>query len=113
MKFDYMCRETEKLIKILNGGNNPTDMALIILANKLDDLSNKVDLSIKSTDDKCEEITLATEKKFIKLREEIKFAKWLETNKRIIRIAASVIIVLSIYGLSGLVSYIKTKLGIQ
>lgn len=57
---NIMCKETEKLVKLLQGRDNPTDMALLILANKIDILDSKLNSLNQSTE----------------------FARWLESHKK-------------------------------
>ena len=69
---------------------NPTDMALIILANKIDSL-----------EDKIQELNKAT-----------KFARQLDENKKTIMSIMTAIIIFAAFGVSELIEFIKIKLGL-
>lgn len=85
-----MCKETEKLIRILEESENPTDMALIILANKIDSLDQKID----------------------KLKEETKFAAWITKNKKAVVGVCVFLLVFACFGVQGVIELLKNKLGI-
>lgn len=85
-----MCKETEKLIRILEESENPTDMALIILANKIDSLDQKID----------------------KLKEETKFAAWITKNKKAVVGVCVLLLVFACFGVQGVIELFKNKLGL-
>ena len=85
-----MCKETERLIRILEESENPTDMALIILANKIDSLDQKID----------------------KLKEDTKFAAWITRNKKFVVGVFVVLLVFACFGFQGVVELLKNKLGL-
>ena len=85
-----MCKDTERLVKLLAQSENPTDMALIILANK-----------INSLEDKIQELNKAT-----------KFARQLDENKKTIMSIMTAIIIFAAFGVSELIEFIKIKLGL-
>lgn len=85
-----MCKETEKLIRILEESENPTDMALIILANKIDGLDQKID----------------------KLKEDTKFAAWITRNKRFVAGICVVLLVFACFGIQGVIELLRNKLGL-
>lgn len=111
-----MCKETEKLVKILQGSQNPTDMALIILANKMDEINTKLDNNIKELDLKFEkrfnDLSSKTDKQIEELRKATCFARWLGLHKKLIITISTVISVLAIFGVSGVISWFRNKLGI-
>lgn len=111
-----MCKETEKLVKILQGSQNPTDMALIILANKMDSINEKIDTNIRELDVKFEkrfdELTTKTDKQIEELRKATRFARWMDSHKKPLMAISTLLIVLATCGISGVVAWIKTKLGI-
>jgi len=111
-----MCKETEKLVKILQGSQNPTDMALIILANKMDDLNKKLDVGIRELDQKFEkkinDLSLETKKQIEEIKEATLFAKWIGVHKKLLTTFLIILLVLATCGISGLVTWTKTKLGI-
>lgn len=122
-----MCKETEKLVKILQGSQNPTDMALIILANKLDHLNTKLDTKIEKLDIKIEtkvneldakwerrfiETNLKTEKQIEELKKATKTARWIDSHKKPLFGVATFLFILSACGVAGVVSWLKNKLGI-
>lgn len=87
---NIMCKETEKLIRLLGESKNPTDMALVVLANKLDILDEKIDKLNKSTE----------------------FARWIDNNKKFLVSLFSGLIVLALFGLRVFVEFLKRKLGL-
>ncbi|NCB03082.1 MAG: hypothetical protein EOM67_13095 [Spirochaetia bacterium] len=95
-----MSHDTEKLVKILQGSESPTDMALIILANKIDDL--KDDLS---------KLTTQTDQKIKDLRKETQSARWLHTHRKPLIFVTTILLILSSFGIKALVEFIKTKIG--
>lgn len=95
-----MSHDTEKLVKILQGSESPTDMALIILANKIDDL--KEDLG---------KLNAQTEEKLELIRSETKSARWLNTHRKPIFIITTALFILSSFGFKSLIEFIKTKIG--
>lgn len=95
-----MSHDTEKLVKILQGSESPTDMALIILANKIDDL--KDDLS---------RLTAQTDQKIESLRKETQSARWLHTHKKPLIFVTTILFILSSFGVKALIEFIKTKIG--
>ena len=95
-----MSHDTEKLVKILQGSESPTDMALIILANKIDDL--KEDLS---------KMKLQAEDDLEAIRTETQSARWLHNHRKPIFFVTSVLFILSTFGLKGIIDFIKAKLG--
>ena len=111
-----MCKETEKLVKILQGSQNPTDMALIILANKMDDINSKIDRNIKELDlkfeKKFEDLSIDTNKRIDELKKATVFSRWLDTHKKPILLLATILLVFSICGIQGVVQWIKIKLGL-
>ena len=111
-----MCKETEKLIKILQGSQNPTDMALIILANKMDDINKKLDTGMTELrvemKRQVDELSIETKKQIEEIRQATLFAKWMGLHKKLLIALSTVLIILSVFGLSGLVSWIKNKFGI-
>lgn len=96
-----MSHDTEKLVKILQGSESPTDMALVILANKIDDL--KEDLG---------KLTTQTDQKIESLRKETQSARWLHIHKKPLVFVTTILLILSSFGVKTLVEFIKTKLGI-
>lgn len=96
-----MSHDTEKLVKILQDSESPTDMALVILANKIDDL--KEDLS---------RLTAQTDQKIESLRKETQSARWLHTHKKPLVFVTTILLILSSFGVKTLIEFIKTKLGI-
>lgn len=90
MDSSIMCKETEKLIRLIGGSESPTDIALVILANKLDILDEKID----------------------KLSESTQFARWIDKNKKIIGSIFVGLIVFAIFGLKGLIEFFKKKIGL-
>ena len=111
-----MCKETEKLVKILQGSQNPTDMALIILANKMDDINEKLDNNIRELDAKFEqrfnELSAKTDKQIEELKKATHFARWMDNHKKPLLVVSTILLILATCGLSGLVAWIKTKLGV-
>lgn len=85
-----MCKETERLVRILGQSDNPTDIALIILANKIDMLDGKID----------------------KLDQSTEFARWIGRNKSTITTIGVVFLVFALFGFRGLVEYLKKKVGL-
>lgn len=85
---NIMCKETEKLVKLLQGRDNPTDMALLILANKIDILDSKLNSLNQSTE----------------------LARWLESHKKKIVSVLIVLIVLALFGLPEAFDMAKTLL---
>ena len=110
-----MCKETEKLIKILQGSQNPTDMALIILANKMDDINKKIDNSYRQLDDKWEKkfnvLTEKTDKQIEELKKATHFAKWIGLHKKLLIGGLSLLLILATCGIGGITAWIKNKLG--
>lgn len=110
-----MCRETEKLIKLLQGSQNPTDMGMIILANKMDDINNKLDKNIAELDRKFElkfnELSQKTDSQIEELKKATYFARWLEHHKKPIISVITMLIVFALFGIGGIVTWIKNKLG--
>lgn len=107
-----MCKETEKLIKILQGSENPTDMALVILANKIDSLDKKLDDFKKDNEQKVKELADETKVQFKSLESSTQFARWLEHHKKPLTVLVSLLVILATCGISGIVSYLKNILGI-
>ncbi len=111
-----MCKETEKLVKILQGSQNPTDMALIILANKMDDINSKIDKNIRELDlkfeKKFEDLSENTTKQIEELKKATSFSRWLDTHKKPIVCLVTILMVLSIWGVSGVAQWLKIKLGL-
>lgn len=85
-----MCKETERLIRILEESESPTDMALIILANKIDSLDQKLD----------------------HLREDTKFAAWITKNKKFVIGVCVIGLVFACFGAQGVIELFKNKLGL-
>ena len=85
-----MCKDTERLVKLLAQSENPTDMALIILANKIDNLESKIQ----------------------DLNEATRFARQLDENKKTIISIVTAVIVFAAFGVSEFIEFIKTKLGL-
>lgn len=85
-----MCKDTERLVKLLAQSENPTDMALIILANKIDSLESKIQ----------------------DLNEATRFARQLNENKKTIISVVTAVIVFAAFGVSGFIEFIKAKLGL-
>lgn len=85
-----MCKETERLVRILGSSENPTDMALIILANKIDKLDEKIDKLDKATE----------------------FARWIDRNKKIISSILVALMVFAVFGMKGLVDLFKNRVGL-
>lgn len=85
-----MCKDTERLVKLLAQSENPTDMALIILANKIDNLESKIQ----------------------DLNEATRFARQLDENKKTIISVVTAVIVFAAFGVSEFIEFIKTKLGL-
>lgn len=110
-----MCRETEKLVKILQGSQNPTDMALIILANKMDEINSKLDNNIKELDCKFEqrfkELSEKTDEQIKELRKATSSARWLDSHKKPLTVIVTILFILATCGLGGIVAWAKNKLG--
>lgn len=85
-----MCKDTERLVKLLAHSENPTDMALIILANKIDNLESKIQ----------------------DLNEATRFARQLDENKKTIISIVTAVIVFAAFGVSEFIEFIKAKLGL-
>lgn len=111
-----MCKETEKLVKILQGSQNPTDMALIILANKMDEINTKLDNNIRELDIKFEqrfkELSEKTDQQIEELRKATRFARWMDSHKKPITILSVIVLILATCGISGVISWLKNKFGI-
>lgn len=85
-----MCKDTERLIKLLANSKNPTDMALIILANKIDGIEERMKDLDKATE--C--------------------ARWIDKNKKSIISVALALFIFSTFGLAKFMEFIKVKIGI-
>lgn len=111
-----MCKETEKLVKILQGSQNPTDMGMIILANKMDEINTKLDKNIQELDRKFElrfnELSQKTDKQIEELRKSTHFARWVDSHKKPLTTIFTFLTVLAFCGVSGIVTWLKNKLGL-
>lgn len=92
--------ETQKLIESLNKSKNPTHQALLVIANKIDILNDKIEKS------ECK-----TEQSFKKIYTETNFARQLEKNKKIIIYMGTGIILLAVFGVNAFISYLKKQIG--
>ena len=106
-----MSHDTEKLIKILQGSESPTDMALIIVANKIDDLKEDLAKLTIQTEERLATLATETDEKFEALKRDTKSARWIHTHRRPMAFVLTILFILSSFGVKALIEFIKTKLG--
>lgn len=89
-----MCKRTEKLIELIGSSKNPTDIALVLLAQKIDELEKKIDTRLLTVEEKT------------------KFARWLDEHKSIIKTTSVCMFILATFGISVVIEYLKKQVGL-
>lgn len=92
--------ETQKLIESLNKSKNPTHKALLVIANKIDVLNEKM-----------EKERVYTEAKFKEVYNNTRFARQLEKNKKTFMYLGTSLILLAVFGLNAFISYLRKQIG--
>lgn len=92
--------ETQKLIESLNKSKNPTHKALLVIANKIDVLNEKI-----------EKDNTNIEEKFKQIYTETRFARQLEKNKKAIMYFGTGVVLLAVFGLNAFISYLRKQIG--